>query len=318
MYAAAASLLLASVSFAQPEKSAYPDKTISVVVPFGAGGGTDAVARVLVDAMGKELGRKILIDNRGGANGSIGSRDVAKAKPDGYTLLMTTSTTHAANPSLLKSLSYDPIKDFTPIGRIGYFPFVLAIDPHLPAHSVQDFINLAKKEPGKLSYAQWQGTTMVAGATFEHITGANLLSVPYGGTTQALTDVLGGRISAIFIDVPSGIAHFENGQLRALAVTTPERSSLLPKLPTLSEAGVPGFNVSSWMAFYGPANLPKEIVEKLNGAMRSALTKSNVKQRLISLGFDISPTSAQELATYNVSEIAHWKEMVKEAGIKPQ
>ena len=312
--AALAALVLAGPAAAQ----SWPDKPITVIVPFGAGGGTDAVARVLAEALERELGQKVLVDNRGGANGSIGASAVAKSAPDGYTFLMTTSTTHAANPSLLKELSYDPIKDFTPVARIGYFPFMLAVNPDVPANTVAEFVELAKAHPGEYSYAFWQGTTIVAGATLSRLAGIELLDVPFNGTTAALTDVLGGRVSAIFIDVPSGLAHVKSGGLRALGVTTKERSSLMPDLPSIDEAGVPGFNVSSWMAVYGPAGLPDEITQKMNAAVVAALTSDDVKKRLADLGFDVSPTSPDELAAYNLSEIDNWAEMVKAAGIEPK
>lgn len=297
---------------------AYPTKPITVVVPFGAGGGTDAVARVLGDYLSQELGQRVVIENRGGANGSIGASAVAKAAPDGYMLLMTTSTTHAANPSLLRTMSYDPVADFEPIARIGNFPFILATSTKVPAKTVQELVAYGKANPGELSYAYWQGTTIVAGATFRQKTGLDILGVPYAGTTPAITDVLGGRVSAIFVDVPSGLSHIKAGKMNALAVTTAERAGILPDIPSMKESGVPDFDISSWMAFYAPAKTPKEIVARLTEATTKALKDPAVVERLAGLGFDVQPSTAEELGAYTKAQIAVWKDLVSAAGIQPE
>lgn len=296
----------------------YPEQPVTVVVPFGAGGGTDAVGRVLAEALSIELDGRFVIDNRGGANGSIGASAVARAAPDGYTLLMTTSTTHAANPSLMRELSYDPVEDFAPIARIGYFPFILAINADLPVESVDELVSYGEANPETLSYAYWQGTTIVAGATFQSMTGADMLGVSYPGTTPAVADVLAGRVSAIFVDVPSGLSHIEAGALRPLAVTTEQRSEILSDIPSMSEAGVEGYNVSSWMAFYAPAGTPEDIVETLTTATLSVLDDEGVRERLAGLGFDVVPSDAAELSDYTLSEIENWRQMVDAAGIEPQ
>lgn len=311
---AVAGALLALPAVAQT----YPERPVTVIVPFGAGGGTDAVGRVLAEALSIELDGRFVIDNRGGANGSIGASAVARAAPDGYTLLMTTSTTHAANPSLMRELSYDPVADFDPIARIGYFPFILAINADLPAETVSEFLAYGETNPDTLSYAYWQGTTIVAGATFQSMTGADLLGVSYPGTTPAVADVLAGRVSAIFVDVPSGLSHIEAGTLRPLAVTTAQRSEILPDIPSMSEAGVEGYDVSSWMAFYAPAGTPEDVIEMLSAATLTVLEDEGVRERLAGLGFDVVPSNAAELADYTVSEIENWRQMVDIAGIEPQ
>lgn len=315
-----AAALSAGLAFAVAgsAQAAFPEKAIRVIVPFPAGGGTDAVARVLADRMSKELGQRVVVENRGGANGSIGASAVAKSAPDGYTLLMTTSTTHAANPSLLKTLSYDPVAEFSPVARIGNFPFILAINPNVAAQTVQELVAYGKANPGKLSYAYWQGTTIVLGATFKQKTGLDILSVPYAGTTPAITDVLAGRVSAIFVDVPSGLAHLKAQSLRALAVSTAERSNILPDIPSMSQAGVAGYDISSWMAVYAPANTPADIVAQLTDATLKSLADPAVKARLADLGFDVQPSNAAELGAYTKSEIAKWRELAKAAGIEPQ
>jgi len=319
MRTAVAALAVAmAVAVAGTAQADYPDRPITVVVPFGAGGGTDTVARVIADPMGEKLGQRVIIENRGGANGALGASAVARAEADGYTLLMTTSTTHAANPSLMRQLTYDPVADFAPIARIGYFPFILAVGKDVPAQTVQELVDYAKAHPGELTYAHWQATTIVAGNSFNHTAGVDTLGVAYKGTTPAVTDVLGGRVSMIFIDIPSGKAHIEAGSLRPLAVTTAERSSIMPDLVSLNEAGLKGYDISSWMGFYAPAGTPEPIVEKLNAAVTEVLAMPAVKARLAQLGFDVSPTSAAELADYTRTEIDRWRGLITAAGIEPQ
>src|SRR4051794_38601717 len=209
----------------------YPNRTITLVLPFAAGSGTDTTTRIISQYLAQALGVSIVIDNKPGANGMIAATYVARAAPDGYTLFVTTNTTHSANPYLLKTLSYDPIKDFTPIARTGDLPFMLVINPEIPANSVSELIALAKKEPGKYSYASGSSSAIVSGATFARLAGIDLLHVPYKSSPPALTDVIAGRVSMMFVDVLTGLPHVNGKALKALAVTTKQPSALLPHLP---------------------------------------------------------------------------------------
>lgn len=313
-----AASLAATLALPVMAAHAFPNGPITVIVPFGAGGGTDAVARVITDAMSRQMGADFIVDNRGGANGSIGASAVAMADPNGQTILMTTSTTHAANPSLLQTLNYDPINDYEAVARIGFFPFILAVSPELPVETIDDFLAYAKDNPGNVTYAHWQATTIIAGSTLEQLAGIDLLEIPYTGTTPALTDVMAGRVDAIFIDVPAGISQIEAGAIRALAATTPERTDLVPDVPSLDEAGVTGYSVSSWMGVYAPAGTPEDVVNQLSDLIVEVLADDDVQERLAGLGFQVAPMPADEFADYTESEIGRWAEMVEAAGIEPQ
>src|SRR6201747_358600 len=261
---------LTSIALAQ---TSYPTRTIPLVLPFAAGSGTDTTTRLISKELGIALGTNMVIDNKAGANGSIAASYVARSAPDGYTLFVTTNTTHSANPYLLKTMSYDPIKDFTPIARTGDLPFMLVINPEIPANSVAELIALAKKEPGKYSYASGSPSAIVSGATFAPLAGIDLLHVPYKSSPPALTDVIAGRVSMMFVDVPTGLPHVNGKALKMLAVTTMKRSALLPELPTMDEAGVKGFDITSWQGALGPANLPKDIVLRLNGEIQKIVNR---------------------------------------------
>src|SRR6476619_6537800 len=261
----------------------YPSRNITLVLPFAAGSGTDTTTRLISKELGVALGVGMVIDNKAGANGSIAASYVARSAPDGYTLFITTNTTHSANPYLLKNMTYDPIKDFTPIARTGDLPFMLVVNPEIPANSVAELIALAKKEPGKYSYASGSSSAIVSGATFARLAGIDLLHVPYKSSPPALTDLMAGRTSMMFIDVLTGLPHVKAGALRALAVTTKQKSALLPELPTMDET-VKGFDITSWQGYFGPANLPKEMVTRLNGEIRKIVEKPEVKSQLAERG----------------------------------
>src|SRR5436305_2767765 len=262
---------LASAALAQTP--AYPTRTITLVLPFAAGSGTDTTTRIISKELGVALGVGMVIDNKPGANGMIAATYVARSAPDGYTLFVTTNTTHSANPYLLKTLSYDPIKDFTPIARTGDLPFMLVVHPDVPAKTLGELVAYGKANPGKLSYASGSSSAIVSGATFAHNAGLDLLHVPYKSSPPALNDVMGGRVSMMFVDILTGLPHVQGNALRALAVTTKDRSSLVPNLPSMQEAGVPDFDISSWQGYFGPAGMPKEIVTRLNAEIRKIVEK---------------------------------------------
>ena len=305
--------LTSGAAFAQT----YPTRNITLVLPFAAGSGTDTTTRLIGKELGVALGVSMVIDNKAGANGSIAASYVARSAPDGYTLFVTTNTTHSANPYLLKNMSYDPVKDFTPIARTGDLPFMLVIHPDIPANSVAELIALAKKEPGKYSYASGSSSAIVSGATFARLAGIDLLHVPYKSSPPALTDVIAGRVSMMFIDVPTGLPHVNAKALKALAVTTKKPSALLPQLPTM-DATVKGFDITSWQGYLGPANMPKEIVIKLNAEIRKIIERPDIKNQLAERGMEAFSGPPEEFDAFLKEQLVLWEKLIADAGIEKQ
>jgi tripartite-type tricarboxylate transporter receptor subunit TctC len=314
--AAAAGGLLAPLSGAALAQT-YPTRAITLVLPFAAGSGTDTTTRLISKELGIALGVPIVIDNRAGANGSIAASYAARSAPDGYTLFVTTNTTHSANPYLLKAMSYDPVKDFTPIARTGDLPFMLVINPEIPANSVAELIALAKKDPGKLSYASGSSSAIVSGATFARLAGIDLLHVPYKSSPPALTDVIAGRVSMMFVDVPTGLPHVQGKVLKALAVTTKRRSALLPELPTMDDT-VNGFDITSWQGYLGPANLPKDIVIRLNAEIRTIIERPDIKSQLAERGMEAFSGTPEEFDAFLKEQLVVWEKLIGDAGIEKQ
>ena len=308
--------LCTNIAHAQHET--YPNHNITLVLPFAAGSGTDTTTRLISKELGTALNVPMVIDNKAGANGSIAASYVARSAPDGYTLFVTTNTSHSANPYLLKNMTYDPVKDFTPIARTGDLPFMLVINPEIPAKSVADLIALAKKEPGKYSYASGSSSAIVSGATFARLAGVDLLHVPYKSSPPALTDVIAGRVSMMFVDVPTALPHVNAKALKSLAVTTKYRSALLPDLPTMDEAGVKGFDVTSWQGYFGPANMPKEIVTKLNAEIRKVVERPDIKKELANRGMEAFSGTPEEFDAFVKDQLVVWKRLITDAGIEPQ
>lgn len=301
-----------------PARAAYPERPVTLVVPFAAGSGTDTVARITAEQLATRLGQSVVVENRAGANGSVAATFVARAAPDGHTLFMTTNTTHSANPSLLKTLTYDPVADFAPVARMGNLPFLLVVDPKLGINSVADLVARAKAEPGKLTYASGNSTGIVAGATFARRAGIDILHVPYRSTPPAITDIIGSRISMMFVDITAALSQINAGTLKALAVTTAERSKLLPNLPSMQEAGVPEFDITSWNGVFAPARTPSDIIARLNRELAAIATDPAVVKRLADVGFDAFTQSPGELGDFVKAQIANWARMIREAGIEPQ
>jgi len=296
----------------------YPNRTITLVLPFAAGSGTDTTTRIISQHLGVALGVGIVIDNKPGANGMIAATYVARAAPDGYTLFVTTNTTHSANPYLLKTLTYDPVKDFTPIARTGDLPFMLVVHPDVPAKTVAELVAYGKANPGKLTYASGSSSAIVSGATFAHNAGIDMLHVPYKSSPPAMNDVIGGRITMMFTDVLTGLPHVNGNALRALAVTTKDRSPLVPNLPSMQEAGVRDFDITSWQGYFGPANLPKEIVTRLNTEIRKIVEKPEIKAQLATLGMDAFSGTPEELRAFVGDQLVLWEKLIKNAGIEKQ
>ena len=314
--AAVAPLMLAMIATASAQ-APYPNRNITLVLPFAAGSGTDTTTRIISKELGTALGVSMVIDNKAGANGSIAASYAARSTPDGYTLFVTTNTSHSANPYLLKNMSYDPVKDFTPIARTGDLPFMLVIHPDIPANSVAELIALAKKEPGKYSYASGSSSAIVSGATFARLAGIDLLHVPYKSSPPALTDVIAGRVSMMFIDVPTGLPHVNAKALKALAVTTKKPSALLPQLPTM-DATVKGFDITSWQGYLGPANMPKEIVIKLNAEIRKIIERPDIKNQLAERGMEAFSGPPEEFDAFLKEQLVLWEKLIADAGIEKQ
>jgi len=312
--AAAIGLLWTSAALAQ----AYPSAPITLVVPFAAGSGTDAVARTVGQKLSERLKQPVIIDNKPGASAQIGAQFVAQAKPDGYTLFMTTNTSHSANPSLFKTLRYDPIKDFTPIARVGELPFALAVHPSVPAKTMKELITHAKANPGKLSYATPNSTSLVASETIKRIAGLDMVGVPYKSSPQAMTDLLGGQVHVYVVDFGSGMAMLKTDRIRTLGVTTKESSRILPGVPPIGDT-VPGFDLTSWNGIFGPAGLPRPVVDRINAELQVVLADKEVQDKLAAIGFQISPSrTPDEFTKYVSDQLAHWTTLIKQSGIQPE
>jgi tripartite-type tricarboxylate transporter receptor subunit TctC len=312
----AAVLALAATS-AQAQTN-FPTRNITLVLPFAAGSGTDTTTRIISKELGIALNTGMIIDNKSGANGSIAASFVARAPADGYTLFVTTNTTHSANPYLLKTMSYDPIKDFTPIARTGDLPFVLVINPDIPANSVAELIALAKKDPGKYTYASGSSSAIVSGATFAKLAGIDLLHVPFRSSPPALSEVIAGRLSMMFVDTLTALPHVNAKSLKALAVTTKNRSALLPDLPSMDEAGVKGFDITSWQGYLGPANMPKDVVLKLNTEIRKIIDRPDIKRELADRGMEAFSGPPEEFDKFLKDQLVVWEKLIRDAGIEKQ
>ena len=306
-------LITAPLAFAQ----SYPTKTIKFVVPFPAGSATDVVGRQLADAMGKELGQSIVVDNKAGAFSTIGAMEVKNAASDGYTLLVTTSTTQAAVVSLLKKVPYDPAKDFTPIGKIATTPFVLITNDKVPATDLKSFIAYVKANPGKVRFGQGSSGSWVSGSLFGSMIGGEMQMIPYKGIPPAITDMLGGSIEVVFSDLGNAQAQLKGGKIKAFGVTSLKRSIALPDLPAISEL-VPGYELVPWFALMAPANVPKEVAAKLTTTLQKVLLLPEVKQKLNASGFDIDSTDAAGLAKLIDNEIKRWGQLTKAAKIEAE
>ena len=296
----------------------YPSKPVRFVVPFAPGGTTDVLARLVGEKLSASLGQQFVIDNKPGAGGNIGTAQVAKAEPDGYTILMGTVGTHAINASIYPSLPYDPVGDFAPVTLVATVPNVLVVNPELPAGSVAELIALAKEKPGELNFASsGNGTSIhLSGELFKSMTGVDIVHVPYKGSGPAMVDLLGGQVQMMFDNLPSSAPQIAAGKLRPLGVTSKERSPTLPDLPTIAEAGVPGYEALSWFGVLAPAGTPDAIVATLQAEIAGVLADPAMRQRFAELGAVPVGGTPAEFATLIGTETAKWAEVVKNAGIK--
>jgi tripartite-type tricarboxylate transporter receptor subunit TctC len=299
-------------------QATYPNKAIRLVVPFAAAGPTDIVARLIGAKMTESLGQQIVVDNRGGAGGNIGADLVAKAPPDGYTLLMGTVATHAINVALYPKMPYDPIADFAPISMLVSVPALLEVHPTVPARDLKSFIALLKAEPRKYSYASsGNGTPLhLSGELFKTMAGVEMEHVPYRGTGPALIDVLSGQVPVMFDIVSTSLPYIKEGKLHALAVTSLKRVEALPDVPTMAEAGLPGYETYTWNALFAPARTPPEIITKLNAAANQAIADPPTRAKLIELNYQVVGTTPAALAEHVKAELAKWTPVVKASGAK--
>jgi tripartite-type tricarboxylate transporter receptor subunit TctC len=296
----------------------YPTRPITLVVPAPAGGPTDVIGRQVAQALAGQIGQNVIVENRGGAGNTIGTDHVAKAKPDGYTLVVGSPSSHAIAPSIYPKLPYDPVKDFTPVIGLVTAPLALVIHPSVPAPTLKQFIALAKAKPGQLNFGSGgSGTTShLTGEYFNLAAGTKIVHVPYKGSGPATTDLMAGQIQMMFIGVHSSLPLMKTGKIRGLGVTSTKRSELAPELPTLSEAGLRGFHVNTWYGIFGPAGMPREIVDRLNAALKTSLKNPAVRERLTAQGFDIVPSTPEEFALALKEEIDTWAKVVKQSGAK--
>jgi tripartite-type tricarboxylate transporter receptor subunit TctC len=294
----------------------YPSKLIKIVVPTSPAGGNDAMARIVAAKLSERLKQTVIVENKPGANGAIGTEFVAKSAPDGYTLLFGYIATHGINPALSR-VPYDPVRDFAPIAQIAEAQGVLVVTPSVQAKSVKELIALAKAKPGKLSYASAGNGTAphISGELFKKITGTDLLHVPYKGSAPAVTDTLGGQTQVMFPSLVAASGHIKSGKLRGLAVTGKKRSALFPELPTVAESGVPGFEIVQWYGFFAPAKTPKEVVGFINREIVAVMKDSDTAKRLADQGADIVTGSPEEFGKLVQSELTKWGKFIKEAKI---
>jgi tripartite-type tricarboxylate transporter receptor subunit TctC len=302
-------------AFAQ---STYPVKSIRLIVPFAAGGPTDVIARAVGQKLTESLGQPVVIDNRAGSGGNIGTDIVAKAPPDGYTLVMGIVGTHAINASLYSKMPYDSVKDFAPITLTGAATIIMVAHPSVPAKSIKELIALAKSKPGQLNLASpGSGTPQhLAGELFKTMAGINMVHVPYKGAAPAVIDLLGGQVSVGFVSLPAALSHVKAGKLTALGISNARRSAIAPDVPTIAESGLPGYELENWYGVLAPAGTPREIVNKLNREIVKALQIPEVKERLNSQGFEIRTSTPEQFAAYIKSEIVKWAKIVKDSGAK--
>jgi tripartite-type tricarboxylate transporter receptor subunit TctC len=308
-----AGLLAANDAAAQ---ATYPNKTITIIVPFSAGGTTDILARIIGQGLNKELGQSVVIDNRAGAGGNIGGQLAARAAPDGYTLFMGTVGTHAINAALYKKMPFDPVKDFTPLTRVAMVPNLLVANPAQPFKTVKELIAYGKANPGKLNFgSSGSGSSIhLSGELFKSMAGVDMVHVPYKGSAPAVTDLLGNQIAIMFDNLPSAIQHVRSGKLRAIAVTTAKRSPELPDVPTIAEAGVPGYEATSWFGMFAPAGTPPDVVAKLNTALAKVLADAEVKKKIAGQGGEPYAEKPEQFADFIRKESVKWSKVVKDSG----
>jgi tripartite-type tricarboxylate transporter receptor subunit TctC len=297
---------------------AYPSKPITIVVPFGPGSGTDQLARIVGQALGQEAKVPVVIENKGGASGMIAAQQVAKAAPDGYTVLMTTNTTHAANEHLYRKLPYDPVKDFAPVALLSKGHMLLLVAPSSPHKTVADLLAAARKSPGRINFGSGSSSSRVAGELLTQLGQVQMTHVPYKSNPLGLTDLMGGQIDFMFADAPTALPHVQGGKLRALAVSGTQRLDAVPQLPTVAEAGVKGYDMSYWTGVYLPAGAPAAVVQRLNALLAQASNAEAVVTNRKATSSEAAFSTPEALAKFQAAESQKWGRVIRAAGIQPE
>ena len=299
-------------------QSAYPNKPLRFIVPFAAGGPTDVLARVIGQKLGESLGQMVVVENRPGAGGNIASDSVAKAPPDGYTLILGTVGTHAINESLYSKLPFDTARDFAPIALVASATIIMVVHPSVQATTLKEFVALAKSRPQPFSMASpGSGTPQhLAGELFKTVTAVDMVHVPYKGAAPALNDLMGGQVLVGFVSLPAALPHVKAGKLRALGITAVKRSVVAPEFPTIAESGAPGYEVENWYGVLAPAGTPREIVNKLNSEIIKLLQARDVKDLLNNQGFEVLQSTPDQFAAFTKTELVKWTKLVKLSGAK--
>jgi len=309
----AGALLFAVQAYAQ-----FPNKAIRVVVPFPAGSATDTITRILGASVSSAVGQPVLVDNKVGADGAIAGTEVVKAAPDGYTLLMATNSPMSAVPALKKVPPYDPVTDFTPVTDVGRYTFFIVVHPGVPAKTLPELIQYARANPGKLNYATGNTTGIVSTAFFSSLAKIEMVHVPYKGEPQAMTDLISGRVQFMFASSSTSVPQVRDGKLRALVTTLARRSPILPEVPTIAEAGMPEFSVTSWAGLFGPARMPKEIVDRINREFVAAMGRADVQAAMDKQAFVLSPSSPEKLGAFVKQQLESYRNILRAAGVQPE
>lgn len=315
---ALAAIAAASLATTAAHSQAFPDKPITFIVPFAAGSATDQLARALGQGVTQETKQQVVIDNKPGANAFIGAQSAARAPKDGYTVFITTNTTHAANEHLFKKLPYDPVKDFEPVTILSKGGQILVVNNSLPVNSVQELIKYAKANPGKLSFGSGSSSSRIAGELFKQMTGSFIVNIPYRSNPPAVTDLIGGQIQLMFTDMATGLPQVKGGKVKALAVTTLKRISLAPEIPAIAESGVKGYESTFWFAAYVPAGTPAPVVARLNEILGKANKSQTVSNFYASVGFEPLSGSPDDLRKFQAAESQKWGKIIQSAGIEKE
>ncbi len=311
-----AAAVLAALSFNVAAQ--YPNKPIRIVVPFGAGSATDLISRVLGNSVSAAIGQSVVVDNKAGADGAIAASEVAKAAPDGYTLLMATNSPLSVVPAMRKSPPYDPVADFTPITDVGRYTFFIVVNPSVPAKTLPELIQYAKANPGKINYATGNTTGIVSSALLASLAKIEMVHVPYKTEPQVMPDLVSGRVQMMFASSTTAMPLIRDGKLRALVTTLPRRTHLLPDLPTIAEAGYPTFSIISWAGLYGPAKMPAEVTARLNKEFVAAMGRPDVQEAMQKQAFVLTPSTPEKLAAWTKEQLEGYRNILKAVGIQPE
>jgi tripartite-type tricarboxylate transporter receptor subunit TctC len=315
----AATLVLGASAPSVFSQAAYPQGPVKIIIGFGPGSGTDIISRLIAEELRQALGQPFVVENRPGASAQIAAMAVAKSPADGLTLMLTSNTTHSVNPHIFKKLPYDPLADFTPIGGVAYFPFILAVNASLPVRSAQELVSYAQQNKGKLAFAYGTPTVQIAAEAINRLKQLGAVGVPYKSSPPALNDVVGGQVEFLVVDLASARPHLQSGRLRALAVTSSKRSALAPELPSVEEAlDLKDFDLAAWTGLFGPAGLPREVVARLSGALQKALAKPEVRERIQQLGAEPTPSDTPAFTELVKRQLQIWGRNVALAGLQPE